>query len=44
MQYFYIETSKGDIIGSFDTKAQALQYADYAALEEGWKLLEGNKE
>jgi hypothetical protein len=43
MQYFYIETNRGDIIGSFDTKAQALRYVDYAALEEGWKIIEGQE-
>ena len=44
MGYFYIQTNKGDIYGSFDTKSEALRYVDYSGLEEGWKLVEGNNE
>jgi hypothetical protein len=44
MQYFYIETNKGDIIGSFDSKNEALRYVDYSGLEEGWKLVDGNNQ
>jgi len=42
MTYIYIQLNNGDIVGAFETKSQALHYADYASLEEGWKLVNGN--
>jgi hypothetical protein len=42
MAYIYIKLNNDDIIGAFETKSQALHYADYAGLEEGWKLVDGN--
>jgi len=42
MQYFYIQTAKGDTYGSFDTKSEALRYVDYAGFDCDWQLIEGD--
>jgi hypothetical protein len=42
MTYIYIQLNNSDIVGAIETKQQALRYADYAGLEEGWKLVDGN--
>jgi hypothetical protein len=44
MEYFYIHLSNGDVYGSFDTKSEALRYANNAGFTQDWELVEGEDE
>jgi hypothetical protein len=40
MQYFYIETAKGDVYGSFDSKSEALRFVDQVGFDCDWTLID----
>jgi hypothetical protein len=39
MQYFYIQTTEPAVYGSFDTKSEALRYANNAGFTCDWELV-----
>jgi hypothetical protein len=44
MEYFYIQLSDGEVYGSFDSKSEALRYANNAGFTQDWELVEGDAE
>ena len=44
MNYYYIELTNGDIYGSFDSKSEALRFANNAGFTCDFELIVTNQE
>ena len=44
MEYFYIELTNGDVYGSFDSKSEALRFANNAGFTCDFELITTSEE